>query len=156
MLKSAGLKEIRQTRTEMKEPVFSNGELLAYLEMRWAEDNRFLTQEQMTYYMQFRLWMAPEDTAYVVLLNRSRYYMRSIRLTEGMLHRVNLLSEEIRILLEGASYFFIGHTHAEKSTEPSPEDRNTTRILAARYPEKPKFLGQIIVNHQLNSTYIQP
>ena len=129
---------------------------MAYLEMRFAEENRFLCPENMAYYMLFRLWQAEEDTAYVVLLNRSRYFIRSIQITEGALHKVNLLSESIRRRMEGASYFFIGHTHAEKQTTPSPEDLHTNQILTARYPDKPRYLGQIIVNHQMDYTYLQP
>ena len=140
----------------MKPPIFSEDELLAYMELRWAEKNRFLSPEQMEYYMQFRLWKAPEDTAWVVLLNKNRYCMGSIKLTEGMLHRVNLLSAAMQERLQEVSCFFIGHTHAGKQIDPSPEDRNTGRILAARFPDKPKYLGQIIVNHHMDSIYLQP
>lgn len=140
----------------MAEPIFSDEELMVWLELRWAEENRFLCEEQMAYYMQFRLWKAPEDTAYVVLLNRSRHFIRSIQLTEGMLQRVNLLSEGLREQLAEAAYFFIGHTHGTHNTDPSPEDRNTTRVLAARYPDTPKFLGHVIVNYSLDSIFLQP
>lgn len=140
----------------MPTPIFSDDALFAWLERQWAEKQRFVCREQLAYYMQFRLWKAPEDTAYAVLLNRSRHYMRSIHLTEGMLHRVNLLSEAIRGKLEEASYFYIGHTHGTKCTDPSPEDIHTTKILAARYPDKPKFIGHIIVNHHMDYTYIKP
>ena len=150
------MKEKRSSRADMKPPIFSEEELMVYMELRWAEKNRFLSVEQMEYYMQFRLWKAPEDTAWAILLNRSRYFMGSIRLTEGMLHRVNLLAAAMQERLQDASYFFIGHTRAEKRIDPSPEDMNTTKILAARFPEKPKFLGQIIVNHQMDSIYLQP
>jgi len=140
----------------MASPIFPDSELLAYLEMRYAEDNRFLCPEYMAYYMQFRLWKAPEDTTYAVFLNRSRYFIRSMQLTEGMLHRVNLLSAKIRYQMEGVSYFFVGHTHAACSTAPSPEDLHTNQILAARFPDRPRFLGQIIVNHKMEYTYLQP
>ena len=140
----------------MAKPIFSEEELMACLERRWAEERRFLSPEQMGYYMQFRLWKAPEDQAYVVLLNRSRCLIRSIQLTEGMLHRVNLLSDGLKDKLAEASYFFVGHTHGTHSTEPSPEDIYTTKILSARFREKPVFLGQVIVNHQMDFTFLQP
>ena len=140
----------------MAKPIFSEEELMTCLERRWAEEGRFLSAEQMGYYMQFRLWKAPEDQAYVVLLNRSRYFIRSIQLTEGMLHRVNLLSDVLQDRLAEASYFFVGHTHGAHSTEPSPEDIYTTQILSARFREKPFFLGQVIVNHQMDFTFLQP
>ena len=140
----------------MAKPIFSDDELLAWLERQWCEKQRFLCEEQLAYYMQFRLWKAAEDTAYVVMLNRCRYFMGSVQLTEGMLHKVNLLSETMREKLQEASYFYVGHTHGTKQTTPSPEDIHTTRILAARYPDKPKFIGHIIVNHHLDYTYIKP
>ncbi|MBR5445428.1 MAG: hypothetical protein IKV57_04865 [Clostridia bacterium] len=140
----------------MKSPIFSDADLLVYTELRWAEKQRFLSPEQMIYYMQFRLWKAPEDTAWVVLLNQRGYYAGSVKLTEGMLQKVNLLSSVMQERLNGASAFFIGHTHADKKVDPSPEDINTSRILKARFPEKPKFLGQIIVNHHMESIYLQP
>ena len=58
--------------------------------------------------------------------------------------------------MEGAHSFFIGNTHGSYPVTPSPEDIHTGKILAMRFPDKPKYLGQVIVNHQMQSTYIQP
>lgn len=140
----------------MAKAIFTDAELMADLERRFCEENRFITPEQMVYYMTFLLWQACTDTAYVVLLNRSKYHIRSIRLTEGALHKVNLFSEEIQKQMDSAYSFFIGHTHGIHPVTPSPEDIRTGKILAMRFPNKPKYLGQVIVNHQMESTYIQP
>ncbi|MBQ3591395.1 MAG: hypothetical protein II979_05590 [Clostridia bacterium] len=140
----------------MAKPIFSDEELMADMERRFCERNRFVCPEQMVYYMTFLLWKASTDTAYVVLLNRSKYHIRSIRLTEGALHKVNLFSEEIRKQMDSAYSFFIGHTHGSYPVTPSPEDLHTGRILAMRFPDRPKYLGQVIVNHRMQSTYIQP
>ena len=129
---------------------------MADLERRFCEKNRFLCPEQMAYYMTFLLWQAYEDTSYVVLLNRSKYHIRSIKLTEGALHKVNLFSEEIRRHMDTAYSFFVGHTHGAHPVTPSPEDLHIGRILSVRFPDKPKYLGQIIVNHKMQSIYIQP
>jgi len=140
----------------MAKPIFTDEELMADLERRFCEGNRFSSPEQMVHYMTFLLWNACTDTAYAVLLNRSKYHIRSIKLTEGTLHKVNLFSEEIRGQMESAYSFFIGHTHGSHPVTPSPEDIHTGKILAMRFSERPKYLGQVIVNHKMQSTYIQP
>lgn len=140
----------------MAKPIFSDEELMADTECRFYQRQRFVSPEQMAAYMTFLLWNASVDTACAVLLNRSRYPMRSIRLTEGALHKVNLLSTEMRRELENASFFFIGHTHGPYPITPSPEDLHTGQILAARFPDKPRYLGQVIVNNTMDATFIQP
>ena len=140
----------------MSKPIFSDEELMADLERRWCEKIRFLCPEQMAYYMTFLLWKAEADTAFVVLLNRSRKHMRSIRFTEGALHKVNLLSGVLEGQVDKAYYFFVGHTHGEHPITPSPEDIHTGKILASRFEKNPRYLGQVIVNHRMQSIYIQP
>ncbi len=139
-----------------KPPTVDDQDLLSYLETDWCTRRPFLSPDDMAYYLQFRLFGKPKDTACVVYLNRKRCFLQCIQLTEGALHRVNLLSEALKQYQNNAAYLFLGHTHGTDGVDPSPEDRRTTRIMLERYADTPLFLGHFIVNHHLDCHLIQP
>ncbi len=132
----------------MKETI-AEAELLSYMETEWCKERPFLSVDAMAYFLQFRLWQKPKDTACVVFLDRQHRFLREVQLTEGMLHRVNLLSVELGRFTDGASYLFLGHTHGVDAVLPSPEDRLTTRIMEQRFCGCPLFLAHIVVNHHM-------
>ncbi len=92
----------------------------------------------------------------MVFLNRKRCFLQCVQLTEGALHRVNLLSDALQNYKENAAFLFLGHTHGADDVMPSPEDISTTRIMMVRFRESPQFLGHFIVNHRLDCHLIQP
>lgn len=135
----------------------TNDMLLAYMERTEAAKEPFLTDLQMAYYMVFSLWEQPDETGFVVLLNRTRRHLRTIRVMESSLWRValddSLLTEQEK---NGkAAFFFMGHSHLHTSVTPSPEDIRATRRLAEAMEGHLTFLGHFITNGGLNWTKIQ-
>ncbi len=147
---------LRKNQGPGKAPTIEDRDLISYLETDWCTRKPFLSGDDMAYYLQFRLWRAPKDTACVVFLDRQRCFLQCMQLTEGALHKVNLLSVSLDGYQKNAAFLFLGHTHAEESVRPSPEDQKTTRIMMERFTENPLFLGHFIVNHRMDCHLIHP
>ena len=134
--------------------VFSDEEMLRYIELREAEKFPMNTKEQMAYYMVWLLWKEPPGTAYVVLLDKRNRFLKAHKIKDSRIWQSQLFFtlEEDREKLNAASYF-VGHNHVNDPLIPSLEDREIT--MAMQKWQGLTFKGHFITNSALEFTEIE-
>ncbi|MBQ7921689.1 MAG: hypothetical protein IJ325_03810 [Clostridia bacterium] len=134
--------------------VFSDDEFLRYMELREAEKHPMITKEQMAYYMVWLLWKEPAGTAYAVLLDKRRRFLKSIKLKDSGRWQSQFFGmlEEERDRMD-AAYYFVGHNHVNNPLIPSLEDREITAAMVNW--KGMTFQGHFITDSALDFTEIE-
>jgi len=130
--------------------IFSDKELLSYVETHAALRHPFRSVEHMAYYLHFLLMNQPPETACLVLLGKNKRHLHTLFLAPGALYPISQYLQMLEPYYGQAAYFFMGHSHGDMPLVFSLEDIHTTRLLCEKLEGKITFLTHIITGNTLS------